>query len=218
MRTTLLILSFVFIGGAVNAQITKGSKLIGGNLSLGNGKVESEAQPHKNTTSSFYIFPSFGVAVKDNLIAGVKLGYGNSTNNYSDNQVESKEKSNNYTVGIFVRQYKQLGKSDFYLFGDAGANYSKRKQTNVTTTQENIKRNEDQYSISITPGISYAVNKRLHLELSMADLFRAGFSNFKETTSSLPGIRYNSRNTFASINASNITNSLSFGLRFLLAK
>lgn len=216
MRTALLILSFVFMGGVLNAQITKGSALIGGNLSFGSSKGEFDNLPNKTKSSSFSFQPSFGVAVKENLIVGVKLGYGNQTSSVTNIPAATKQKNNTYSAGAFIRKYKQLGKSDFYLFGDAGVNYYNRKTTSWNEGVETSARKENQIAIGITPGVSYAVNKRLHLELSVGDLFSAGFSTWKETNPSGPAYKNNS--TYVSTNLSNITNSLSFGLRFLLAK
>ncbi len=216
MRTTILILSFIFIGGTLNAQITKGSKLIGGNLTLGSSKGESGTQPNNTKSSSFYFHPSFGVAVKENLIVGIKGGYGHTLNKNQSGQSEGKQKSNSYSAGMFVRKYKQLGKSDFYLFGDAGLNYQHINNIQEIDRVETSNTKDHRLGIAITPGLSYAVNKRLHLELSVGDLFSAGFSKYKETNPTAN--RYKTNSTFVSTNISNITNSLSFGLRFLLAK
>ncbi len=56
-----------------SAQITKGSFLLGGGISFGEFKSESDANEYKY--SSFGISPSLGFAIKDNQVMGLNLSY-----------------------------------------------------------------------------------------------------------------------------------------------
>lgn len=215
MRTTLLFLSFIFIGGVLNAQITKGSKLIGGNLSFGSSKGESNSQQYETKSSYFDIEPSFGIAVKENLVIGGYIGYRISNNKTISETSESNTKTNTYSAGAFVRKYKQLGKSDFYLFGQASLYfYNWTEKVEAQNTQQSDRRRQE-VGVNIRPGVSYAVNKRLHLELGMHNLLSAGFSYAKDVNGPTD---YRSKGVFLNSDITNMANSLSFGVRLLLAK
>src|SRR5437763_127898 len=103
-------LSIVFIG---NAQIKKGEVLLGGGVNYNTSSAGSTT----GKTNSFYISPSVGRAVEDNIIVGLNLFYSHANQNNFYN-------SNSYGVSVFVRKYKPLGNSGFsiYLEGSLGGN------------------------------------------------------------------------------------------------
>ena len=59
------------------AQIEKGTVLLGGNLNFGSNKSENITSPNNNKYESkhFGITPSIGVAIKPNTILGIQFGY-----------------------------------------------------------------------------------------------------------------------------------------------
>src|SRR5688500_14694907 len=107
-RIQLLIASSLFIVSTANAQISKGSILLGGNLSFSSVKSEDGIkQPNLNLNLS----PSIGKAIKENLIVGVGLGYSRYRNGPKGSEIEY---SNKYGGDLFVRKYYPLGRN-FYL-------------------------------------------------------------------------------------------------------
>src|SRR5690606_40231343 len=59
--------------------------------------------------SGFGVTPSYGKAIRDNLVIGATLNYGNSVNeNYSPGN-SSTTKNNSFGAGVFIRPYKNLG-------------------------------------------------------------------------------------------------------------
>lgn len=219
MKKTVLF-SFVFIIAATvttQAQITQGSKLIGGNFSFGSTKGEYEGSPAKIKNTSYNINPSFGIAVKENLIAGINLGYYNNKNHNTGVQPESKTSTDRYTVGVFIRKYKQLGKSDFYLFGEGGAYYNASKQKQESGNMVQVNSKIQNIGINLKPGVAYAVNKWLHLEIGLNDLLDAAYSSRKDKTPDPMG-DFKAKSFYVSSSVSELTNSLSFGVRILLAK
>ncbi len=202
--TLFTIATFCFT--AANAQINKGSILLGGNISGNTYNSKTSSSPSSTyKTSGFNFSPTVGVAVKQNLIIGGSLQFGtgktSSTNNNDINR-------NSYGVGVFVRKYKQLSKSDFYFLGEADGNVSFSKETIKSSPQ--FIRKQTSVGIGLTPGIAYAVSKRFHLEAALQNLVSLGYTNTNEngTTSDSFGI---------STNLSGM-NSISFGFRFFIAK
>ena len=163
---------------AVNAQIKKGSNLIGGSIYYNSQKSDqtsgNSTQGTKN--SGFGITPSYGKAIRDNLVIGATLNYGNSVNeNYSPGN-NTTTKNNSFGAGVFIRPYKNLGNSGFYLFldGHLGANYSKAKFTAYENKGFDV-------SAGINPGISFAITPKVHIETGLNNLFYAGYSSNKST-------------------------------------
>ena len=125
-------------------------------------------------------------------------------------------KSSSYGGGIFLRHYYPLG-SRFYLFGDGslGVNFTngERKDSTALVWEDKI----TVISLSLTPGISFAASKRLHLEAALNSLVSMSYS-FAETTytysgSSTTKISHRSFNVGANANG---FSRLSIGLRWIL--
>ena len=76
MRKLLpLTIASLLITTFVNAQINKGSVLLGGNIGFGNSKNNRNTNYKENYV---YLSPVIGVAVKTNLVAGVTVLYSHS--------------------------------------------------------------------------------------------------------------------------------------------
>jgi hypothetical protein len=105
------------ISFVANAQISKGSVLLGGGLNISKIKSENSTPPSPETNqTNFSINPAIGIAIKENLVFGVLLSYGNSENTYgSPSQVQENDYSS-YGGGVFLRRYLVLGK-DFMPLG-----------------------------------------------------------------------------------------------------
>src|SRR5215213_1376453 len=112
----LLSLSFYFFS-SVNAQITKGSIFLGGDI--GASTQKSESMSVLNKQSGFSISPVVGKAIRENLVFGIELSYAFSKTQYTDQE----QKINSYGSGIFLRKYKPIGKSGFYIFLHGRAAY-----------------------------------------------------------------------------------------------
>ena len=78
-RITLLSVSVLLFVLVTNAQITKGSIYLGGSIGASNAKGEVSTSTELGKRKSISISPSVGVAVKDNLIAGVNFYYFNNS-------------------------------------------------------------------------------------------------------------------------------------------
>lgn len=215
-----LLFSLLFIMAATfttQAQITKGSKLIGSSLVLGTSKQDNNVNNPVSKSTTVRILPSFGLAIKENLVVGVSLLYTRLHQKYGPAQYTTKTGYDAYGGGVFVRKYKQLAKSDFYLFGDAGLNYVASKEYREEEAVRKFTTKGNNIGLNVSPGLSYAVNNRLHLELGLSNLLQANVSFSKQTNDQNDDvIKQNGFNLSSSV--SEINNNISFGVRFLLAK
>lgn len=197
------------------AQITKGSVLLGGGIFLSDMKSDDPAYYHNNRLQ-WGIAPSVGKAVKENLIYGITLSYNNWKDrdpNYSGKQI-----NDNYGGGLFLRKYLPLGKG-FYLFGEPGLDFFYGKHT--------IYQNETDYSVTknwnvylnFDPGISYAVSRKFHLEAGLGNLVSISYGRSKTEYSYLNTSYPPSHGSGFSLSSSlSTTTQLFVGLKFLLAK
>jgi hypothetical protein len=189
---------------STSAQIKKGSILFGGNL----GFSTQNNEEYKHKATSIGINLSAGKAIRQNLVAGFDLTY----SAYQTKNNDSVKTNQEYAgAGVFIRKYAPLGKG-FYLFGHARAGAA------YTTTKQEFNSNDESkgYTININayPGISYEVNRKMHLEASMPGLLYISYGKGKNTRAD--GSHY--RNSSFSVGAS-ISNAveISIGLRILIA-
>jgi hypothetical protein len=217
MRKTLLLLvvSCTFITSAFS-QITKGSLLLGGDLSAFSNK--QEFVPNENKNSGITFSPLIGKAVKDNLIIGGLLRIGYLKNENTSNSSSSTVTGNNYGAGVFVRKYKNF-KNNFYGFLQGNLEYgfekTESKQTNILTGENKGNR----IGLNLSPGLSYKISEKLHIEAGLREI--AAINYQKQTNKTFnQGNTSKSESNSISFNTSlnNFTSSLFFGFRFLLAK
>jgi hypothetical protein len=198
-----------------NAQIQKGRVLLGGQLSFGNS-INKFANPgqqdQKSSSGNFRI--SGGKAVKENTVIGIDAGY--SFSNYDDiynGGTYSTSKNNGFTAGIFYRQYRKLVGAFFFL-GEAEAGYLGSKEvTTFTSANPKVTRKVAGGQILLTPGISYAVNKRLRAEISLPGIVQADYRVTKFTNAS--PAKQNSFSINTNLDQS-VFNALAIGFRFVL--
>jgi hypothetical protein len=165
-------LAFIFLlilfTSALRAQINKGSVLLGGNV----GFSTNEATDTSLKNNSVSLSPVIGTAVKQNLIVGISFSYGHGKNNLTAPSVQSENES--YGAGIFARKYVPLGKG-FYLFGEMGLNYLSFSDT-YTYISQKTEFKVQTININLYPGLSYAVSKKLQLEVGLPQLITLGYS------------------------------------------
>lgn len=207
----VLITASMFVS-SVNAQIKKGSIFLGGDISGSSQKTKS-GDITTNKQNGIFISPVFGKAIKDNLILGINAGFGIYSNDYPIRNTEY----DTYNAGLFLRKYKNIATSGFYIFvqGGLGVSYYNQKEEGMPTTYDNIKRTT--IGINAYPGISYAVNKKLHLETGFNNLLMVNYFHEKRETGS-PVTTYKTNGFSVSSSLNNATSSLYLGFRLLIGK
>jgi hypothetical protein len=217
MKKTLLItVGLFFIASFVQAQINKGSVLLGGNLSASTNKYKTDIPPGNDAHQNGFAFsPSVGIATKTNTVWGISLGY----SHYKNESIGATGtvKNDSYSAGIFYRKYAVLGKG-FYLFGEADADYSLNKQNSVYINDNKAERKSWSIGVSASPGVAYAVSKRFHLEAGLNQLVSLSYGHTKETA--ITGVQKYTTTSNGFPLSTNLSSStpLTIGFRFVLAK
>ena len=127
------------------------------------------------------------------------------------------QRGSSYGGGIFLRNYYPLS-SRFYLFGDGsfgvGVTKSEREENTVLTG----KYNRTSVYLALTPGISFAAGKKLHLEASLNNLLSVAYAFSEVSAYDASGTIINKGNgrQFSIGANANGTSGLSIGLRWIL--
>ena len=213
-RILLSILITLFFFSA-SAQFNKGDLLIGGTLSYSSSKITSPNSFGEQKYENGFFNISLGKAIKENVIFGINLTYepNINTSNYGYGLVTTR--IDDYTIGVFYRMYKNLGK-DFYIFGEAGAGYNGSTTSTKDSTGNKLSTGTGYGgNIYLTPGIAYKISKKFFLELSIPQLFSASYSTNNTKTGSVTTATTDQFYVNANIN-SNPLNSLGIGFRLVL--
>ena len=208
---TLFVFSiFVF---TANAQFQKGNKVLGAGLNFETGSTDYPNFLYKNT--NFNIGLNMGFATKENMLKGfyVNTGFGKTKYDYIAASTPDVFSSVfDLSAGYYIRWYKSIGKG-FYLFGEGNAGCSYSIQKNKTSSNTNLE--ELRAGISVYPGLSYELNKKILLELRFGDFASAEYIN-KVTDSPTDG-KQGSR--FFSVNSSlalGYLNNIGIGARWII--
>jgi hypothetical protein len=192
MKSIYFLTFSVLLCSVARAQIAKGDIMLGGDIYYYNSGSTSSSSgtptyTYTNKSTNVGINPSFGKAIKDNLVLGVDITYNHYTNgdNSNNNSPDYNTNSNSFGAGVFIRQYKPLG-NGFYLFGQAELNgsYSSGKLDNPGTTSGYTKDDTKGYGFSLRlyPGVAYALNRRWQLETELTGFFALTYNHSKETS------------------------------------
>ncbi|HXD79569.1 MAG TPA: hypothetical protein VN616_17255 [Puia sp.] len=174
MKKIPLLFSFLLIAFFSQAQIDKGTILLGGDISLSTYSAHSSSgAPPKYQENVFYVDPSIGLAVRNNFVLGLDLGLG-----YESRPVENGYKDNNYQAGVFLRQYKFLGSgSCFFGATELAFGY------NDLTQDQSVGYRQDERTtsaeLSFAPGVAYALNHRWQLEVVFPQVLDLTYSHQK---------------------------------------
>jgi hypothetical protein len=207
-----LLMLFISTGLASNAQVKKGNWLLGGDVSFNAQNVsEPLGNSYSSGTTTISLSPSLGKAIRDNFILGFDLNYLHSQSTDVDqNGVSTKSKIDEYGLGVFLREYKPLGKG-FSLFAQErlGGNY----EIGGTNSFFNSGKTYN-LSLGITPSLAYAVCGRLQVEVTLANML--SISYYHQGYGSDPNtVRTKEFNIGTNLN-NEIFQSVEFGFRFLL--
>ena len=159
--------------------------------------------------SYFFITPAVGIAIKQNLFLGVDLTYGKTK--YENNSNPMSE-GKSYGAGFFVRQYIPISKR-FFFFVQGRAGYSHEKNESNSGIFQSISKTNGG-SLSLYPGVSFALSKVLHIETGFNNL---AFISYSSSTSKQSGFPDQKSSNFAFSTSVGATN-LSFALRFIIPK
>lgn len=186
--------------------------LLGGGISGGRSTVENNNQ--ENKYSSFSVYPSIGLAVKENTVVGLRLTYSHSKSAPANNPYTQEQKG--YGAGLFYRKYMPLGKQ-FYLFGEGAAYYGYSEQTN-TLPDNTVKQKNRTIGVNFYPGVAFAVSRKIHLEAGLNNLVDLSYNKSNTETTSFGGTSFSSSSGFGFSTNVSTSSPLTVGFRFVLGK
>jgi hypothetical protein len=177
MTRLLLTLSIILTFSTIaSAQFSKGNVLLLGTLSYSGSSSTYNGTTTSNNGGVFSLSP--GKAISENSVVGISLSYGFSSNSST---APGNNKSNSYSIGVFYRKYKALGK-DFYLFGAASAGYNGSTSSSTDDLgNKYASGNSNGGFIGFTPGIDYKISNKFLLEFSIPSIFYASYTSTKTT-------------------------------------
>jgi len=204
------LLSLLFVCSlaiTTQAQINKGALWLGGQA--GYSQTNSKAGSTNNSKQRSVNFsPAVGTAIKENLILGVFVNYSNYKYTTSG---PSSRKEETVGGGIFIRKYIPVV-NRLYLFGDARAFYNSYKLRETHSPDRKIKGFDA--GISATPGVSFAVTNKLHIETGVSSLL---FTRYQKRTSTEGSVVTEDKTVNAGLSLDN-SSQLFIGVRFLINK
>jgi hypothetical protein len=207
----LLLLSFF-----LNAQIKKHSILLGGQLFYYNEKNKIDHFNQKAESGSIGI--SLGKALRENFVAGINLNYSplKLTNFFSGSDTVTTT-YNRVDIGAFFREYKKLA-NDFNFFAQVEGAFIRANQKDNYTASGDVRATQRGGFISLTPGISYRVFKKVQLELTIPNILSAQYLVTKFDSQN-PQIKSSKREQilfYSNLNTNTPINWLGVGFRFII--
>ncbi len=177
MRKNYMFILLLTVSSYANAQLTKNSFLVGGRGFYGNENYTT-ANTNERETRTLSVFLSGGKAVKDDKVIGLIASYSRSKQE-DEIYPTSSHVQNNYELGFFFRQYKQISKRfSFYgeadLIGSVGRNKSGLTGNKITANSHGAR-------LSVAPAVAYRICENVQVELAIADLVHANYSRAKTT-------------------------------------
>lgn len=223
MKSKLYLLSYAFFFCMLNycqAQIKKGTSLLGGSVYFNSQKTESNDFSRSDKSNSYGFSPSYGKAIRQNLILGGDLMLSGNSITSSEQSWQSKRRENHYGAGIFLRKYQHLGLSGFYLFLQSrlgGSIMTGKGRYDPNNSSLDTKISGFNVQLDLYPGIAYAVTPRLQLETGLNNLLHAGYYS-RKITNAASGAATSKTSGFGAGASIGAGVDLTVGLRLLLAK
>lgn len=151
MKHYCTLLFIAALSFSANAQINKSDKLFGGSF---NGNFFNNSRgPNPVQTGNIGFAPSFGWAIKKNLVMGLKGSIGYSRSENINGSVKTISSGISILPGIFFTRYKQLKKQFGVTFtNEVFAGYG---QSKLKTATGEITSDSRSAGYSFSPGVYY---------------------------------------------------------------
>lgn len=224
-KITFLTLTSLFVTLISTAQLLKkNQKILGGSLSFDLGSVHDTSSLNgKSNGSNFNIFiaPSYGKAIKDNVVLGYSVVLGFNTARSVDSSQENKSKGYQTGARVFVEKFYHLG-NDFYLSArsDLGIIYSQSHYRQFFHGNLDTENKIKSYGagISVTPAIVYAFNKKLLAEFGLNNFISMGYRQDRTESGNSASKINTKRSQFgfsSALNFSQTLSNISLGFRYI---
>jgi len=222
MKNVSLILLFIFtLTFSAHSQISKGTWMLGGNLSLGSfSSKDFKADPILSQSANFSITPRVGWFIRENLVIGLSPSYSFSSQN--TNSPAQDNRTSSFSFAPFIRTYKTLYEkwAIFADFNGISVNFASSKYEGDNIPIREASSQGYQLGIFVSPGVTYFITPKVGIEASLGSL-GFGFSRTrtkeKITNSNEPFEKetvYNSSN--GGLSMSSLIQNIALGIHIYL--
>jgi len=170
----LLIGLIIQLHSIAEAQVSKGTYLIGGNFSFNYSKGEGNSNLASQKSLQYAILPKIGYFVAENWAIGTRIGFENNKSEYSFSPITEKNSNPTFVFAPFARYYYMLGeKAGVFIQGTVNfekgnrVNEQTNNSTNVTQTS---KQKVSGLEIGLTPGFVFFPSPKFGLETTFGFL------------------------------------------------
>ena len=208
MKRFLLALFALFIAAAGHAQVLKGTIFMGGQVGTYTFNVPENQSLQENVAA---VRPSIGLTIKQDLVVGLDFL---STHETIEGSTPQSKHLRDLGGGLYIRKYFTLGKN-FYLFGNGRFGYDYSKQAFAYPQQQSSV--QSIYSLSVYPGLAYAIKKWFYLEASLPSMLGLTYTKGNTTFTNSTQFTQHSSSLNFQTNLSAVS-SISVGFRFAIGK
>lgn len=207
----------IMVSVSLDAQIKKGTFLVGGQIGYYNSNVKVPTYPDQKTRNSWFDL-SAGRAFKENKVAGILFAfYPADVQHFFTGNDTVNSRFRRYDAGLFYRQYKRLAK-DLYFLVELSTRFTSAKRTDkYAVTGNKIDITQKAGLASLTPGISYEIFKNLQLEVLLPNILTTQYITTKVTSQNQPANNFEEKQfiVYSNLSSSTPLGYLGVGLRFL---
>lgn len=172
MKKLFIVLSLLLCGHLSQAQIDKGTVLLGGDITLSSTTGTGTSQNVKQQL--FLVDPTVGLGVANNLVLGLDLGLG-----YQSERDAFGLQDNHYQAGVFLQKYKPLG-SGFSFFGATELSFGYDDQTQDESAGMREDTRTTTVELAFSPGVAYALSHRWQMQVAFPRVLALSYSNQKQ--------------------------------------
>ena len=164
----ILLIGAVALCGALNAQMTQGSWVVGGSTNLGFNNINTKSKVDNKTIddgdkySTFNLTPSMGYFVANNLAVGLDLGFVSITEKYEDYKFVTSTLSLMPTVTYYFKKESNIAP---YL--GAGVGYASiSEKESIGSYSE--KTTNDGFAWKAKGGVVYLITPSIGVDLGLS--------------------------------------------------
>jgi hypothetical protein len=229
MRKFLL---FILLNSYLKSEaqvIETGKRIIGGSIGFGynSNKFDSILGNLPNYASkSGYInlSPSFGKALKNNLVLGglISAGYNALESKSNNSDIIGKANGYNLGAGFFIERYFPIS-TKFSFSGSVPILYNHSRHINKTYSANNLFSTStlkyNSIGLGVSPSFNYGINSKWLVQVSTGDFISIGYTKYKSTTEGSTITKHTQTGSnfgvHSSINNSRLLDNLSFSFRYI---
>jgi hypothetical protein len=166
-KMSLLLAGILLFVAYSHAQLSKGQKMLGGEISFSSETNEMDAFFGEQKITSFTIVPQIGFGLSNNWVIGGGLGFAHSTQKAGSGS-DYEQIANIFSASLFARKFHPFGdKAGIYGELGIGGGFGTVKESQSGFDAES---DINTIGVSLRPGFYYRASKRIILEANFGGL------------------------------------------------